>query len=342
MAITIITETYNHLEGQSWPRFEHAVSSAISAAEGFNDGLDHGPNHLLVIDASADMRAQTLVSNSQAATTVKLHHLRVPVGTSYDQIKDIGALEATTPVIVYLDGDCAPVGDPKAWLEAMFNVLSSTGAPGVSGTTAYEGTSSTSIACSAMDFGFLHYHDDAALTSYTSNNVMFIRAARIEYPTEIDGLRCSCYLHAQGFLRNGTPILHARSPDALVLHELPPLWDERFRRGYDAVAVGWEDPDVFEARCFNANRLIAATAGLARYMVSALRLDARSVIALRRYQKFSRRKAAGAITLLPILRIIDALGIWRALFLGPDPRRRHLVSSDQLTIPATTTLAGEN
>lgn len=341
MSITIITETYNYLEGQSWSRFEHAVASAIAAAEGFDDGLEEGPNHVLVVDASADTRAEFLIANREAATTATLRHLRVPVGTSYDRMKDLGAHEATTSVIVYLDGDCAPAGDPKAWLQAMFDALSSSGAPGVSGTTVYEGTSALSIACSAMDFGFLHYRSDGVLTSYTSNNVMFSTTVRTNDSVEVNGLRCSCYLHAQRFLRNDTPMLHARSSEALVRHEFPPLWDERFRRGYDAVAVAWEDPQLFEARCFNRNRLLAATAGLARYMVSTLRLDTRSVLSLRRYDKFSPGKAAASIALLPFLRIIDTLGIWRALFLGPDPRWRHSVSPKQLRNQTESTSAPE-
>ena len=331
MAITIITETYNHLEGQSWHRFERSVSAAIAACEGFSDDPTEGPNHVLVIDASPDGRAEALIAAHQPETMVNLRHLRVPVGTSYDQIKDLGALEATTPIIVYLDGDCIPVGDPAAWLRAMFDELSSTGAPGVSGSTVYEGTSPLSIACSAMDFGFVHYRDDGVLTSYTSNNVMFLRAARVEDSAELDGMRCSCYPQAQRFLRNGAPLRHARSAAALVSHEMPPIWDERFRRGYDAVAVAWEDPRVFEARCFGGNHLIAASLGLARYLTSSLRLDARSVLSLRRYQKFGRARSAAAIALLPVLRIVDALGIWRALLLGPDPRWRHPVRTDQLT-----------
>jgi hypothetical protein len=331
LSITVITETFNHAEGQSWSRVADAIDAAISAAEGFDDGTHDGPNRVLVIDASNDDRTQSLLASRQATTTVSLRHLRVPADTPYDVIKDLGALEATSGVVAYLDGDCSPFGDSSVWLRALFVELTSTGAPGVCGTTIYEGTSAVRRACSAMDFGFVLHRKDRVLGSYTSNNAMFRRDVRANEQADVDGLRCACYLHAQEFLRSGTPMLHARSVDALVHHEFPPLWEERFRRGYDAVAVSWTDPSLFEAKCFRRNRFIAATVGVARYMVSSVRLDARVIIDLQHYQPIPRIRVGGAIALVPLLRCIDAIGIWRALFFGPNPRWRHTVTCDQVT-----------
>jgi hypothetical protein len=160
---------------------------------------------------------------------------------------------------------------------------------------------------------------------------MFRRDVRANKQADVDGLRCACYLHAQEFLRSGTPMLHARSADALVRHEFPALWEERFRRGYDAVAVSWTDSSLFEAECFRRNRFVAATVGVARYMVSSVRLDARVIIDLQRYQPIARIRVGGAIALVPLLRCIDVIGIWRALFFGPNRRWRHTVTLEHVT-----------
>lgn len=331
MSITVITETFNHGEGQSWSRIVSAIDAAICAAEGFDDGTTDGPNWVLVIDASDDDRTQALIASRQATTEVSLRHIRVPVDTPYDVIKDLGALEASSDVIAYLDGDCRPDCDPAVWMKALFVELKATGAPGVCGTTIYDGISPVRRACSAMDFGFVLHRSDGLLASYTSNNAMFRRDARAERQADIDGLRCACYLHAQHFLKTGTPMCHARSTDALVHHEFPPLWKERFRRGYDAVAVSWTDSSIFEAKCFRRNRFVAATVGVARYMVSSIRLDAQVIIGLQRYQPIGRSRVVAAITLIPLLRCIDAIGIWRALFFGPNSRWRHKVTLDHVT-----------
>ena len=323
VSITVITETFNHTEGQSWWRLVGALDAAVVAAEQFDDGLGDGPNRVLMIDASTDDRAEGLVARRRATACVPVHHLRVPAHTSYDRIKDLGASESTTPFVAYLDGDCIPAADPASWLHALFHTLVTTGAPGVCGTTVYAGNSPLRIACSAMDFGFALHRRGGTLGSYTSNNVMFRRGIRADEPADVDGLRCACYLHAQRFLRDGTPMRHCDSTDALVTHEFPPLWRERFRRGYDAVAVTWTDPTLFEARCFGGRRAIAATFGLARYVVGVTRLDAKVIIGSRRYRRTGPVATAAAIALLPVLRAFDALGIWRALVFGRDPRWDH-------------------
>lgn len=331
MSITVITETFNHGEGQSWSRVVGAIDAAISAAESFDDGNGDGPSEVLVVDASNDDRTQTHIAGRQATTSVSLRHVRVPVDTPYDVIKDLGALEASSAVIAYLDGDCRPVYDAAAWLKALFVELKATGAPGVCGTTIYDGISPVRRACSAMDFGFVLHRSDGVLAAYTSNNAMFRRDIRANTQADVDGLRCACYLHAQYFLKTGAPMRHARSTDALVRHEFPPLWEERFRRGYDAVAVSWIDPSLFEAKCFRRNRFVAATVGVARYMVSSVRLDARAIIGLESYQRIGRIKVAAAIALVPLLRCIDVTGLWRALFFGPNNRWRHTVTLDHVT-----------
>lgn len=211
---TIVTESYNLSEGQSFERLAAAVEAAL--------GAQGGPHEVLLLDASDDPRTADLVAMVRSATGATVGHARLPSGTGYDTAKDVGAVLAATDVVAYLDGDCVPEGRPAAWLDALMVALVASGAPGVTGTTFYEGDTALRLACSVLDFGFLLDRPGESLGCYVSNNVAFERTPRVEVRAEVDGLRCSCYLHAQVFVRAGAPLQHVDDGDAIVRHEFPP------------------------------------------------------------------------------------------------------------------------
>lgn len=322
---TIVTETYNLAAGQSFEHLAGALRAAASAAV----GAAGGPHAVLLMDASDDARTDALIDEVAATTGARMRHVRVPVGTPYDVIKDLGAELADTEVVLYLDGDCVPQHSPVVWLEAMIDGLERTGAPGVAGTTLYEGDGPLRFASSVLDFGFLLDHPGGNAGCYASNNVAFRREARVSTPIVQGALRCACYLHAQAFSRAGTPLRHVDDSAALVRHEFPPLLDERLRRGYDAVAVTWVDPNVIEARYFAGHRLRAATVGVARFLRANLARDRHRWREMRTYVTVSNTSARVAAVVIVTLRLLEVLGVWRALFLPRDERWDATVTYDE-------------
>lgn len=332
---TIVTETCNLSAGQSFDQLTNALRAAGVAAA----GTAGGPHSVLLMDSSSDTRTTELVRRIAAETGAVIRHARLPVGSSYDICKDLASELADTDAVAYLDGDCIPEQPPSMWLTAMLDCLDSTGAPGVSGTTLYERDTAVRFASSVLDFGFLVDRPGGELGCYASNNVAFRRSIRATSPAERDGIRCACYAHAQRFARQGTPLQHVPSADAVVRHEFPPLLDERLRRGYDAVAIMWIDRDLMEAHIFGGNRLTAATLGVARFMRHQLSSDRRRWEVLRRYSQIGDRQARVALALIPLLRVLDVLGMWRALFLPRDPRWATTVTLEQARATAIASLS---
>lgn len=325
-SITLITESYNFESGQSWRALERSLFAAVEAVS----GVGGGPHEVLVLDCSRDPRALEAVSRASVPSPHRLRYLRVPEATSYDTIKDLGALLAANDVVAYLDGDCVPSATPAAWLAAMVDELVRSGAPGVGGTTVYEGRSPYRLASSALDFGYLF--DDAPgrpIGCYASNNVCFWRSTRSAEPMASTGLRSNCYLHAQSFVQRGTPMVRASAPAATVTHEMPALFDERLRRGYDAVVVARTSDEVHEFRFFKGRRLRDSTIGIAHFIGVHWRSDADRCRRICAFLSVSRVRYFAALVMTHLLRCLEIPGMLQAIWGAPDGRWNHTVDLDQ-------------
>lgn len=309
MDATLVVETYNLTEGQSYDRLVTALAAAVEAAR-LTAG---GPHEVVLVDGSGDPRTDDLV----AAQALPVRHLRLPTGTGYDEAKDMAAATTTTEAIVYLDGDCRPAAPPAVWLGALLEGLERTGAPGVAGSTVYEGRTPLALACSTLDFGFLHDDPGGVLGCYVSNNVGFARDDRVARPSSADGLRCACFLHAQRFLREGRPLRHVAGPAALVHHELPSVRHERIRRGRDAVAVAWLDPQLPGVELFADRAGRSDLRTLAAFHRREVRLARRRLPAVRTAMGAGRLTSVVAEALLPVLVLIDVVGAARTMRRGP-------------------------
>lgn len=323
--ITVVTETYNLVNGQGFAHLEQVLATAVAAVA----GVGGGPHEVMLIDASDDPRVAQLVAGTPMPAPHALRHVHVPVATGYDTVKDLAAELATGEVVVFLDGDCVPEAPPADWLRAVVDALVESGAPAVTGTTLYHGDSPLSLAASVLDFGFALDDPGGEVGCYTSNNSAFVRAVRAGDRVECDGLRCACYLHAQRLARAGTPVVHAASPAAVVRHERPPFLDERLRRGHDAVAVARLGPGTWEATIFTGGRMHDATVGVARFLRQQWRLDRRRCGRVCERAGVSRRTARAALALIPLLRAVEVLGMWRAILLPPDRRWQPTVTLDE-------------
>jgi hypothetical protein len=323
-SVTVVTETYNLAHGQDFDRLCGVLGALTDAVV----QMDGGPHEVLLIDASDDRRVAELVATTPVPAPHTLRHVRVPTAIGYDTVKDLASELAHGDVVVFIDGDCAPVASPAEWLRAMVDALRTTGAPGVTGSTLYDGDTPWRLASSVLDFGFVFDHPGGPVGCYLSNNSAFVRATRVG-DTCVDGLRCSCYLHAQRFVRQGTPMRHVDDPRALVRHEYPPFVDERLRRGYDAVVVARADQaTTLEATVFRGGRLYDATIGVARFLRRQWcsdRARAREVCAL---AQVSRPVLWATLASVLVQRAVEVVGMWRAIWLPADARWRHTVSLD--------------
>lgn len=126
-------------------------------------------------------------------------------------------------------------------------------------------------------------------------------------------MRCRCYLHAQLLAEREMPVRLVES--ARVEHELPPLFRERFRRGYDSAAVTWIDPTVWELQYVKDG--IRGAFRLRKQEAS--RVKVRADIAERRLG-YGPRRARRIARLCAALRFIDLAGAIWALWFGPSRR----------------------
>jgi len=333
---TIVTESYNLGAGQSLNGLRRALTAATRAAQ-----LAHGgPHKVLLVDASGTTTspATAVVEQLRSSTGVSIAHAVVPANVSYDTLKDVAANLCDTDVVAYLDGDCVPVASPERWLNAMLDKLAQPGVVAVTGTTAYEGTSALQLACTTIDFGFQVDNPGGPVGCYASNNVAFLRAGRAQSRTHCDGLRCSCYIHAQQLLRNGTPVHHAASPDARVRHERVPFFDERLRRGHDAVTAAHADPSTIEASYLAGPRWRACMLGVVGFTRSQRRFDRVRLPRVADTFGASRRARALAPWWIGVLRLVEMVGMWSALIAGPSRRWQHNVPFEEALACAMTTI----
>jgi hypothetical protein len=164
-----------------------------------------------------------------------------------------------------------------------------------------------------LDFGFLIADQGDVVGCYASNNCAFLREERIEVPAPDGPMRCTCYAHAQALIRIGRP-MH-RAAGAVAVHELPPVFKERWRRGYDLVAACWINPELPETRWLRWGVLAAP-----RFAWSNLRQDWRRLAVGRTLWGWDAGTLMRARGLAALLRVIDLAGALKALALGPDKR----------------------
>jgi hypothetical protein len=138
---------------------------------------------------------------------------------------------------------------------------------GVAGLTIYEDLSIRGKAMSVLDWGYLFLPAGAIVGCYASNNVAFRRSTWLACPPPESELRCNCFAHAQALKRERRPLVF--EPAALVLHELPDVRSERWRRGYDLVGGCWVNPGLRETEWLEHTE-----ARVEQFLTANLRLDA--------------------------------------------------------------------
>jgi len=293
--VSLIIETYNLVEGTDHDRFANALRSATVAAQRC-DG------ELLVTDVCGGPEVARLVM--EAAPEARLLNA---VGMCYDEAKMLAAAEARGESLVYLDSDCEPLGRwPDELLDAM---RSQPAAPGVGGFTRYRGGGVLAAVMSVMDFGFLLPRCERPLACYAFNNAAFRRRALVACPIKGDGLRCGCFAHAQRLLRQGTPLMLA--PDAVAIHDLPPIVRERSRQGHDTIAACWANPALPEARWLRWGMLSVPV-----FMAFRIILDWRRLLVGFRDLDLGIPGLIAAVPLVPVLRLIDGIGMAHAFWVG--------------------------
>lgn len=296
--VSIVTETFNLEEGQGVDATRLALNylSALAARGGIEIILaDSMPPNLLVA---------TLLGQFP-----HVRHVASP-GAGYEGIKNLAAREARGTYVVYLDGDCLP--QAPDWLDALLTPLRQGRAQATAGITRYRGASLLHRVMEILDFGFLIADRGEFVGCYASNNCAFRRDLRVAVPAPDGAMRCTCYAHAQLLRRRGDPML--RADGAVVVHKLPPVFKERWRRGYDLVAACWIDPELSESRW-----LAQGVRAAPRFLWANLRTDWRRLGAVRAANGWSGGKLLRARLLAGALRLIDLGGIVRALALGPAP-----------------------
>jgi hypothetical protein len=291
--VSVVVESYNLAEGSALERFRLALQAAAGMLEA------HGSGELLVTDAAGDGTvAELLEREFPGARLVDAQ------GLGYDEAKLKAAAEASSEFVVYLDGDCIPTG---GWLEAHLAALRD-GAHATTGYTRYEGGWRGAIE-TVLDFGFVLPAQDRIAECYTSNNAGFRRSTLLEVPHPAGPMRCRCYAHAQELRRRGTPVRMV--PGAQTHHERQPLVDERFRQGFDAIAACWVNPRLRAAPLLRLGPLAAPL-----FYGRAVTRDWQRVLVGRRELGLARWQAVASLPVFPLLRLIDVVGMVRALAPG--------------------------
>jgi len=236
--------------------------------------------------------------------------VRIP-GAGYDGIKHAAIVSSTARYVVFLDSDCLP--DSDLWLEALVNPIQRGLAQVTAGTTVYEPNTLWAQFLSIVDFGFLIESSGGPINCYASNNVAFLRDRWLATPPPEAALRCACYGHSTALALQNATILHVA--EATVRHEMKHFWSERWRRGYDLVAVCWVDRYLREARWLRLGPLAAPL-----FYCKNVAEDWRRMKLGRSRFGWNVVKWLTAMTLSPLVRFIDMAGALRALTLGPSKR----------------------
>jgi hypothetical protein len=290
LEVSLVIETYNYAEGSGIDRLASALRAATRLV------AEHGRGEVLLTDSAG---------SPEVASLLRRDFPRVrridAAGLEYDLAKALAAESAAGRYVLYLDGDCVP---NSGWLTAHLDRLRR-GEMATGGFTRYEGGFLPAV-CTVMDFGFLLPRGDRVLPCYASNNSGFRRELLAEAPVPEGPMRCRCYSHAQLLMRRNTPVRMA--PDAIVHHEFPHFFSERLRQGYDAVAACWVDPELPEARWLRVGPLLAPALYARNVWLDWWRL-------MRGWRDLGlmRWQAALALPLFPIFRLVDLVGMVKAL-----------------------------
>jgi len=164
---------------------------------------------------------------------------------------------------------------------------------------------------SVMDFGFLFPVRERPLACYAFNNTAFHRRTLLECPVVGGPLRCGCFAHAQKMLRQGTPLIMA--PDAVALHDLPPIVRERTRQGRDTIAACRANPALPESRWLWLGFL-----AIPLYFTLRVVLDWKRLAVGFRSLDLGVPGLVAALLLAPPMRLLDALGMFHAFWVGQD------------------------
>lgn len=293
--VSLVIETYNLVEGTDRERFAGALRSALAATQGC-------AGELLVTDVCGGPEVARIVA--EAAPGARLLDA---VGMGYDEAKMLAAAEARGESLVYLDSDCEPLG---RWPHELLDALRvHRDKAGVGGFTRYRGAGVLSAVMSVMDFGFLYPVRERPLACYAFNNAAFHRRALLGCPVEGGPLRCGCFAHAQKLLRQGTPLMLA--PDAVAIHDLPPIVRERTRQGHDTIASCWANPLLPEARW-----LWLGVFSVPLFLALRTALDWRRLLVGYRNLGLGRAGLVAALAVAPLLRFLDAGGMIHAFWVG--------------------------
>jgi glycosyltransferase involved in cell wall biosynthesis len=290
LELSIVTETYNLVEGSKVATLRRTLARAVALAD------ERGRGEVLLADVDGRPELDPLLAEFPQVR-------RIPcAGLPYDAAKNRAVQDARGEFVVFLDGDCVP---DDAWLESLLAPLRSGQARATCGFTAYAGGFWAGVQ-TVMDFGYLLPRTARPVGCYPCNNWATRRADLLERPIPEEALRCSCYPHAQAMARRGEPMWMA--PGAAVRHDLPPFWAERLRRGSDLVDVCRVDPQLPESRLLR--RALGALPG---FYFENVALDWQRLRNGRATVGLSRLQALLAVVLMPALRLIDVVGIARAL-----------------------------
>jgi glycosyl transferase family 2 len=289
---TIIVESYTLDEGGDWDRFRKSLGSAASLAR----------------EDDAEVLALDVCGLPELRRILEQEFSEVKVIDATDMGYDTGKMKAVQAAsgkyVLFLDGDCLPL---PGWKDHLLAALRGNQSVAVGGYTRYDGGFLAGV-CSVLDFGFMYPCVFRDMGCYAFNNCGFDREVLLAVPAGGRNLRCACYFHAQQFLRRGTPM--KLIPEGRVLHEMQPLIRERTRQGFDTIAACWEDPEIPEARFLKLGVL-----SIPLYYARNLHLDWRRALQARKPLGQSWLQLVLALSLFPIFRLLDIVGMFHA-FLG--------------------------
>ena len=299
MDTSVVVESFNTIEGTSLDSLRRTLRAATSFQ------LPHGEVEVLLADVTRDPAIRALLEQEFP----EVHRVDA-AGLGYCAAKLRAARQARGRYVVFLDCDCAP---EPGWWDHIAAPLREGTAVATGGFAYYPGGFFTKIQ-SLFDFGFLIPHRDRPLGCYASNNCGFVREVLLELPEPEGPMRCTCYAHAQLLARRGlAPRLVA---EAAVQHEAPPVLRERLRQGYDTVAACWVDPHLPEAKWLRLGPFAAPL-----YYARRVWQDWMTLRRHRNETRLGRTEAALAVPLIPLLRLVDGVGIVAALVWGTGARR---------------------